>query len=93
MPTIGKQADNANGESPDSDAPASAFVTDIDLINNQVSFEIRKPERVAGSVQQMTKVDYLVVEPGTADFNGRTVVAGYVETDKLVYINGGGEVQ
>ncbi|KHT62604.1 hypothetical protein RJ45_16645 [Photobacterium gaetbulicola] len=91
MPTIGKQADNANGESPDSDAPASAFVTDIDLINNQVSFEIRKPDRVAGSVQQMTKVDYLVVEPGTADFNGRTVVAGYVETDKLVYINGGGE--
>ncbi|MBC7004988.1 hypothetical protein BIZ37_20705 [Photobacterium sp. BZF1] len=91
MPTIGKQADKANGENPDSDAPASAFVTDIDLEKKQVTFDIRKPERVAGSVQQMTKVDYLVVEPGIADFNGQTVVAGYVETDKQVYINGAGE--
>ncbi|MGF1886553.1 hypothetical protein L4D13_10485 [Photobacterium profundum] len=91
MPTIGKQDEGENGTNPDSDAPASAFLKSVDINAKQVSFEIKRPTIVGRRTDQMVQVDYLVVEPGTADFNGHTVVAGYIDTNKQVYKNGPGE--
>jgi MSHA biogenesis protein MshQ len=91
MPTIGKHDEGENGTNPDSDAPASAFLNSVDINAKQVSFEIKRPTSTGGGANQMVKVDYLVVEPGTAHLNGHTVVAGYIDTNKQVYINGPSE--
>ncbi|USD41505.1 hypothetical protein J4N42_01890 [Vibrio sp. SCSIO 43135] len=77
MPTI-------DPSEPDDDKPATLVITS-DLSSSSTSVTIDQDVvniRQIPNTVQMTEVSYLIIEPGVADFNGHTVVAGYVETDE-----------
>ncbi|WP_052772056.1 DUF6701 domain-containing protein [Vibrio mexicanus] len=68
---------------PDEDKPATLYISS-DVTADSTSVQITKDTVDLSEMDNdvaITEVSYLIIEPGVADFNGHTVVAGYVNTD------------
>ncbi|MGF1680627.1 DUF6701 domain-containing protein [Photobacterium minamisatsumaniensis] len=80
MPTIDQG-------SPDDDPPATLAVKSVDLNDGKVIIEQVSPSGI-GAAATMTQVSYLIMEPGKANFHGKEVVAGYVDTTEYQATSG-----
>ncbi len=68
---------------PDEDKPATLYISSevtADSTSVQISKDTVNIPQMDNDVA-ITEVSYLIIEPGVANFNGHTVVAGYVNTD------------
>ncbi|MGR5119891.1 DUF6701 domain-containing protein [Vibrio astriarenae] len=72
---------------PDLQRPATLNVSSVSRSEAQVSY---KSVSVSGTDKDtlMSRVSYLVIEPGLADFGGHTVLAGYLDTARYKSKNG-----
>ncbi|MGR5542772.1 hypothetical protein ACPV5V_29915, partial [Vibrio campbellii] len=64
---------------PDRQRPATLNVSSVSRSEAQISYN---SVSVSGTDKDtlMSRVSYLVIEPGLADFGGHTVLAGYLDT-------------
>lgn len=66
----------------DNDMAASLSVISVTKTGATILQE-RAPAVTSGSVEPMTQVSYLVIEPGVADFGGHKVYADYADIDEI----------
>lgn len=68
---------------PDEDKPATLYISS-EITAGSTSVQVTKDTVDLPEMDNdvaITEVSYLIIEPGVANFNGHTVVAGYVNTD------------
>ncbi|WEM42599.1 hypothetical protein PTW35_01635 [Photobacterium sp. DA100] len=75
--------------SPDNDPPATMAVKSVDLLQGKVVIEQISPAGM-GPAEQMSRISYLIMEPGRANFYGKEVIAGYVDTTEYQAASGNG---